>query len=459
MKWILILIFNPLFIYYFFSAGVVLSTTLGWLIYFLFKIKEGRHYNYSLVCFFILIFSFIPFLQLSTKSYMYLEPVDGDSTATVVWFLLVLSFLVVIKASNLFEKLSLDFHICSINKPSALFYAITFFSGACYLYFIFIFGGVEGLLNDYDTRLETSVTEHNSLKGYGVLQAFSNVFPVYFFLISIFFLKKKSIYIFVFLTVISVVLSFFVSGVFGSRQGIIFVVWACFWIWHRFVFSFKSYQIKLFCFFSVMIMLVLMPLKFFGSEASIEKLMDFNDERQVEVIAGPLGFFILRDIGRFDVQNVVVESLLDSSLDIQYGKTILGGALAAIPSSILPFEIWSPTDVKNEIFFGSMWEYFSGTTLLVGLPGEFIINFGYLGYVFFGFLFIIVIKLIMFINRAARYDGRFALFEIFILPLPFLMFIFDSNVISFYVFKWIVLFSFLTFVVIGKNNSRLKVFV
>jgi len=445
MKIILAIIFNPFIIYNYFSYGVLLSAIIGWLIVFLYPLPGKGVYYKALITFLILTFSLIPFIQLTTNSFMYLEPIDGNSTATVLWFLFVITFIFTLKLLEPKEINYIRTNKLTMPTTRAGFYIITFLSGLSYLYFISKFGGVGGLLADYDVRLESSVTDHNALKGMGVLQALANVFPVFLFFILVKITRKDSFITFLFLSFMVIVLSFLVSGIFGSRQGVIFVIWSCFWLWHRTKRNFSPTQIKNLFMGGVGLMLIMMPLKFFGSDASMEKLLEFNELRRVNVVAGPLGFLLLRDVGRFDVQNVITESLINDELDIQYGKTLVGGALAPIPSAIFPNKPWSPTDVKNELFLGEFWGYQTGTTLLVGLPGEFIINFGYFGYMLFAIALCVLLTYIVKVNGLAVIDSRFVFFEVFLIPLPFLFFIFDSNVIGFYIFKWLVLFSLVSF--------------
>jgi hypothetical protein len=73
------------------------------------------------------------------------------------------------------------------------------------------------------------------------------------------------------------------------------------------------------------------------------------------------------------------------------------------------------------------------------MPGEFLANFGLIGYVF---AFCLPAVFLIAVNALGGSRNRKWLpLKIVLMPLPFLFFLFDSNVMAYYAVRWIVLFA------------------
>jgi len=154
---------------------------------------------------------------------------------------------------------------------------------------------------------------------------------------------------------------------------------------------------------------------------------------------GPVSFFLFRDLSRFDVQAQTIETVMKTSYDLPMGRSFAGAAASIVPKAIWDDRPATFAQEKSDIVSDVQSSGGDETTLLFGMPGEFLANFGLIGYVLaFGFPALLLVA----VNALSGSRHRKWLpLKIVLMPLPFLFFLFDSNVIAYYVVRWIVLFA------------------
>ncbi|WP_288741029.1 oligosaccharide repeat unit polymerase [uncultured Rheinheimera sp.] len=401
--------------------------------------------------FLVALFVGVPVFQISTNSIAYVDLPDFNSYSYLLWcvyvvlFLSVFSVLAFLFRPKYFQSVvprdnqTVSFNAQSVRRICCVFSGLSL---CFFLYFLYSFGGIGGLTDSYNQRLATSVTDYNPLAGAGVLQAFANLFPVFLGVYLVASTKSgQGGNRLIFILMITAILSFVVSGIFGSRQGVVFASFGVLWFWHFLIKPFSQKELGTLLLVGGMFMVVAMPLKFFGFDFELDLISEFNEARSMDVALGPLGFLIIRDFGRFDVNVLVINEYLANGFDLGYGQTILQGVLMAIPGGFFDGLFTTPTELKSTIFLGNYLHYGLDTTLLLGLPGEFFINFGFFGAIFFGLLFYFTFKMAERCIGGRSLKSSHVFLFVYLMPIVFLIFIFDSNVISYYLVRWVALFS------------------
>jgi hypothetical protein len=230
------------------------------------------------------------------------------------------------------------------------------------------------------------------------------------------------------------------AGVFGNRQGIVFVYLFAALIHHFLISPINRRAAKTAAALLAVVGLLLMPLKFGIEYSDLSSLTErFADRRALELSMGPLSFFLFRDLSRFDVQTQTIETVMKDSYDLPLGRSFAGAAASIIPKALWDGRPGTFAQEKGEIISDIASSTGDQTTLLFGMPGEFLANFGLIGYVL---AFGIPAWLLVAIDGLGGPGNRKWLpLKVILMPLPFLFFLFDSNVIAYYIVRWVVLFA------------------
>ena len=387
-------------------------------------------------------FCVLPAWQLAAGDEIYLNLLPQDSTAVMLWFLLSI-------AGVWFLKLSLDIAQRRLAPRERIAYGqagvtglVYFFALASVAAIVLIYvklGGYANIVELYDERLQYSVTDYDPLGGLGMVQALANTAPLWIF-VCLTLRPRCSKLMTAFAFAQLGVLGWLSSGVFGNRQGIIFVYLFAALLYHFLIAPVSRRAAKTSAVLLAVIALLLMPLKFGVDYSDLGELTErFADQRALELSMGPVSFFLFRDLSRFDVQTQTIETVMKTSYDLPMGRSFAGAAGSIVPKAIWDDRPATFAQEKSDIVSDVQSSGGDETTLLFGMPGEFLANFGLIGYVLaFGFPALLLVAVNALSDSRHR---KWLPLKIVLMPLPFLFFLFDSNVIAYYVVRWILLFA------------------
>lgn len=382
-----------------------------------------------------------PLWQLLAGDEIYLQLLSQDSDAVIAWYLLSIAGIAVMKAyldvnSAALAEWRVPTDRTAWAGPVAYVFAAL---SLCALGFIYVkLGGYSAISNAYDTRVESTGTDYDPFRGLGVIQAFANTSPLWVF-VCMTMRKRKSILLTTLAFIQLGVLGWLSAGVAGSRQGIIFVLVFAFFLYHGFVKPISAKKARLVGISVTLVGVVLIPLKLgLGYDDLLNLPKRFAEQRDLQLSMGPLSAFLFRDLSRFDVQTIALETVENPNYELAMGRSFAGAA-----ASIIPTALWTDkpdtfaeekTDIVKAVEKGTM----DKTTLLFGMPGEFLVNFGIAGYVL---SFLVPAWILVLLNTVGKRSRNWTALRAVLWPLPFLFFLFDSNVMVYYVVRWILLFA------------------
>ncbi|MFM0368465.1 hypothetical protein [Paraburkholderia aspalathi] len=389
-------------------------------------------------------FCVLPAGQLIARDEIYLTLLPEQNPATIAWFML-----------NIVGIWAMNFTLIAMrNKraaPAAMsdmqgtvvvsrwVYAFALLALAALALIYVKLGGYRQIAQLYADRLETSVTQNDPLEGLGVVQALANTAPLWVFACVMLRPWRSRVMRFAAFAQL-VVLGWLSSGVFGNRQGIVFVVLFACLIYHAFVARISRRAAKIVGICVAVGGLAMIPLKFGIDYSEIGNLSkNFADQRMLQLSMGPLSFFLFRDLSRFDVQVQALDSVSKPAYTLGMGRSFVGAVAAVVPKAIWKDKPETFAREKSDIVRETETNESDETTLLFGMPGEFLVNFGVFGYLL---SFVVVAWLIARISlMGLGTSWRWLLVKVVSYPLPFLFFLFDSNVLAYYGIRWIVLFA------------------
>jgi hypothetical protein len=410
-------------------------------------------------------FCVLPAGQLIARDEIYLTLLPEQNPATISWFMLNIIGLWAMNFTFIFmrSRRAAKFARVSTGTPdlrravlaSRWVYVFALLSLAALALIYVKLGGYRQIAQLYADRLETSVTQNDPLEGLGVVQALANTAPLWLFACVVLRPWRSRLMRFAAFAQL-VVLGWLSSGVFGNRQGIVFVVLFACLIYHAFVAQISKRAAKLVGVCVAIGGLAMIPLKFGIDYSEIGNLSkNFADQRMLQLSMGPLSFFLFRDLSRFDVQVLALQSVAKPGYTLGMGRSFVGAAAAIVPKAIWKDKPDTFAREKSDIVRETESNQSDETTLLFGMPGEFLVNFGVSGYLL---SFVVAAWLIARIDRIGLgAHWRWLPVKVVSYPLPFLFFLFDSNVLAYYGVRWIVLFALPLALLLKrkKTSSRL----
>ena len=381
-----------------------------------------------------------PIWQLLAGDEIYLRLLPQDSSAVILWYLLTLAGVALIKlvlevkAKDLKEWTPPTERNARVSGLAYLFALMSL--GA--LAFIYVkLGGYARVSQLYDQRVESNGTDYDPFRGLGVIQAFANTSPLWIF-VCLTIRKRRNR----FLTVIAFaqlgVLGWLSAGIAGSRQGIVFVLVFALFVYHNFVRPISAKKARMYGLSIALVGIVLIPLKLgLGYEDILQLPERFAEQRQINLSMGPLSSILFRDLSRFDVQITALDTIDRPTSELSWGRSFVGAVASIIPTAVWQDKPDTFAEEKTEIVKSVESGTMDKTTLLFGMPGEFLVNFGHLGFML---SFLIPAYLLVLINKIGRRSRKWLPLRAVMWPLPFLFFLFDSNVLVYYFVRWILLF-------------------
>ncbi|KDB06365.1 hypothetical protein LIG30_4290 [Burkholderia sp. lig30] len=393
---------------------------------------------FRIFLFFIL--GVFPLWQLLAGDEIYLRLLPQDSLAVALWYGLSLAGVLVV-------KLTLDAYASRLREPEWQFEPGVRAGGLAYLFallslgalaFIYVkLGGYARIAELYDMRVEQTGTDNDPFRGLGVIQALANTAPLWVF-VCLTMRRRRSTLLTVVAFVQLGVLGWLSSGIAGNRQGIVFVLVFALFVHHDFVARIGPRTIRTAGIGVALVGLLLMPLKLgLGYDDVANLSQRFAEQRDLELSMGPVSAFLFRDLSRFDVQTLAIDAVTQPGYAYPMGRSFVGAVASIVPSAL-----WSDRPdtfalEKSEIVRDLERTALDKTTLLFGMPGEFMVNFGIAGFVL---AFAIPAMLLVVRNNVGTRARKWLPLRAVMWPLPFLFFLFDSNVIVYYTVRWILLF-------------------
>jgi hypothetical protein len=402
-------------------------------------------------------FCVLPAWQLAAGDAIYLDLLKQDSTSVMLWFFLSVAGIWVLKISlDLAQRRLTERDNTPVNRAgvTGLVYFFALASVAAIAFIYVKLGGYAKIVQLYNERLQSSVTGYDPLGGLGIVQALANTAPLWIFICLT--LRPRCSKLMTIIAFVQIgVLGWLSSGVFGNRQGIIFVYLFAALIYHFLVAPISRRKAKVSAILMAVIALALMPLKFGVDYSDLGNLTErFADQRSLELSMGPVSFFLFRDLSRFDVQTQAIETVMKNTYDLPMGRSFAGAAASVIPKALWEDRPSTFAEEKSDIVNEVQSSGDDETTLLFGMPGEFLANFGLIGYVL---SFSLPALLLVAVNSISGVNNRKWLpLKVVLIPLPFLFFLFDSNVLAYYFVRWILLFALPMAFVLRFSEDRNK---
>lgn len=240
------------------------------------------------------------------------------------------------------------------------------------------FGGVSGYVETF------SAGDRTAFAGQGYLYVVSEIFPLLAFMGFIVFAKDRPLFsgwptLGLALALFAVLLVLF-GGLRGSRANII---WALFWALGVVHFCIRPIPKRI---LPVGLAFLLIFMYLYGFYKGVgSELFDLIDESDAQTqleqrTRRTIPALLLGDLGRSDVQALLLERMLKPGSDVSYawGRTYLGAVAQAIPSSIWPERIPSKVQEGTDALYGQGTYSPTGffATNQYGFAGEAMLNFG-----------------------------------------------------------------------------------
>jgi hypothetical protein len=301
------------------------------------------------------------------------------------------------------------------------------------------FGGVTSYIEVYEFG---KLIHQSPFEGMGRLMMVAEAFPVVFVMIVLVALKRKPLYpswlsIFMAFALLSVVCLYF-GGLRGSRSNTIFVIfWAAMMV-HLWIRPLTK---------GAMIVGALGILTFmygYGLYKGVDGAEGLVDLAERRISLGelerrsekPIDKVLLQDLGRGDVQALVLERIATGQFEPAGGRTYLAALALIVPQSL-----W-PDRPPNKKFEGSELRFGAGSFAagyhswyVHGLAREAMINFGPLGVPFAFFVYGILFGSIDGFLRALRPDDPRMLLSPFLVLLSLLILVSDLDNLLWFAIK------------------------
>lgn len=244
-------------------------------------------------------------------------------------------------------------------------------------------GGLSGMIEKY-----SSGGWYEEMAGTGVIMTFSDALPILVLIMAVIGLgcctskwQRRGFILSIPLGISFAILQFVVGGLRGSRSNTVFaVVWAA-GIIHYFARRMKA-SWALFGIIPVLAFMYYYGFYKSQGEEALEALGSKEEFEEMQEKGGKtLTGILLADMGRMDLQAYVLYRLSSQYVpfDYAYGQTYLAGLLVAIPRGLRPSQPqrkhWETDALHGEGSFAANRR----TSMVFGMAGEALINFGPLG--------------------------------------------------------------------------------
>ncbi|MBA6409121.1 hypothetical protein H4J63_07150 [Pseudoalteromonas sp. 5Ae-yellow] len=360
-----------------------------------------------------------PYFYDSRESYNWLA-------ATETWFIfstiIILCFfgfkwLLVSKVKTKFNLIQRDINRKKLIFYSSFFLLISFFSQI----FIYAkFGGVAGYISAYTLRGDGD----SEFSGLGKFMIIGEAFPVLLAMTFAFFymLKEdrkdgKQSYILLFLLSFLFLMLIF-GGLKGSRSNTLL---ALFWLLSVINFYYKTITLKTLGLVGGLFIIYMMIYGVYKSagEQFFNEVSYTNIQENSKYRGNALTGVLSGDLSRYEVQTEVINKVIFKNENTWLGESYLSAILTPTPKSFQKdLGVDNKTDLSTVLFFGrsNLDTNNAKSTLILGLVGESIANFHYVG-VIFSIIYLIAVYLALIIIKSSvsPLDPRYIL--VFFFPI------------------------------------------
>lgn len=387
-------------------------------------------------------FVFGPVYQYSSRYFPYLRWTDAYDAWVVPWFWMQFIFLAVaFGTAGLFYRLPPASDAGRPDMPPGtkrLLFRALLVTLAVKILTLAMFGGFSGVAAAYSQRVAVGGLEYNPFAGIGTIVLVGDMFPVALGLYLIarfrdakFFLSGGGLAAF---TLLIAAVSMLFVGLQGSRSSVVFAIVLVLLSYHFLARNLRKRHLFMGALGLVAFMQVYLAYKFGGLDAVLDSTA--REAAFAERQLTDEGSFVwIRDFTRMDTQVIALHSVLGEGFSLSWGRSLLSGITSILPSALVPWRDTTFILEKTQIISpGRSFTQAEATTLVFGMFGELLVNFG-AAVMLFAPLYGWLLALAKRVHFAARNSFSAALMAPAVALLPIALLVYDSNSLMFFLIQ------------------------
>ncbi|MEU8022949.1 hypothetical protein AB0B88_12080 [Micromonospora haikouensis] len=257
--------------------------------------------------------------------------------------------------------------------------SLVLLSIAAMAYEITLFGGLKGFVD----AMADEVNRIDDMTGMGPLVVLSEAFPSVIFTLILVRWRKvlaRRVVLLVLLILALTVSQFFIGGLKGSRSSTLWPLLLALVLVNVLI---RPVPRKVLALVAVVTFAFLYLYAFYklGGMEAVDELRQGGSVQSVEEDTGrDLPLLLTADLGRADIQSVILDRYLDDRFEPVLGKTYAHAWFMFIPNDFFPDVPIGKVDVGSRILYNPLYEEGEGkSSKIYGMTGEGIINFGLVG--------------------------------------------------------------------------------
>ena len=250
---------------------------------------------------------------------------------------------------------------------------------AMYARVYLVLGGISGALGAYQERADVGGTQYNPFAGLGIeftlITALAVILPLSILVLTRRKPWARSNAYFISFAIFSLLLAFVAAGLFGARSRMVYPMFIAIASYSFLVRPIAKRWLIVGAVGAIAFMNVYYWYKMDGLEG-VSAIFDARKQQAIlskKYVDNAQLFTMTRDFSRADTQSLLLERAFTGGIPPALGRTYVAGAVAVVPHSLLPDR---PDTVSQEITDAIYSSGHENSTLLVGLFGEALLNFG-----------------------------------------------------------------------------------
>ncbi|SCF29470.1 hypothetical protein [Micromonospora mirobrigensis] len=252
------------------------------------------------------------------------------------------------------------------------------FSLATFGYEVVMFGGVSGFVAAMTDRVHQP-----DLTGMGSFIIVAEAFPTIIFALALVRWRRalsRSAALTILLMLALTLTQFFVGGLKGSRSTTLWPILLCLIMIHLTVRRIGRRPLAV----VALIVFAFMYVYGFYKSGGVDAVKEFGATGRASSVESQTGrdlpLLLTEDLGRADIQSVILYRQLHSDFEPVSGVTYLSAVLRYIPRSIRPTGVETKVDVGSRVLYNPLYTAGEGPSSKVyGMAGEGMLNFGLVG--------------------------------------------------------------------------------